>query len=354
MKTIITFIAIAALVLVYGCGGKEKAGEESHEGHDHEAHAEEAKGHEGHAEEGGHEEKAVVEAEHGGEHEGHGHEGEENAVKLPENIATKIGLSLEKVKKGRIEKTLTLPGEVVPDGDKVLHVSPRFPGMVKEARKNIGDYVESGEVLAVIESNENLNPYTVTAQGSGRIIEKHVVAGEFVNEERVMFVIADLSVVWVNIAVYGNNTTEIAVGQSVRVEALGGKITAKGTVSYISPVFNETTRSLVARVVLQNPSNQWRPGTFIKALFDLKSGGEALLVPNEAIQIVNEKSCVFVKEGEGEYHPVPVATGVTGRTHTEILSGLSEGLEVVGKGAFELKAQITLKSIGGGHAGHGH
>jgi cobalt-zinc-cadmium efflux system membrane fusion protein len=335
MKIIITFIAISALMFACGCGG-EKTGEESHEGYNHEEHAEEGKsGHEEHEEESG-------------------HEGEENAVTLLDSIASKIGLSLERVKIGRIEKTLTLPGEVVPDGNKVLHVSPRFPGMVKEARKDIGDYVQKGEVLAIIESNENLNPYTVTAQSSGRIIEKHVVAGEFVNEERVMFIIADLSVVWVNIAVYGNHATEISVGQSVRIEALGGRITAKGAVTYISPVYNETTRSLVARVVLQNPSNQWRPGTFIKALFDLKSDEETLLVPNEAVQIVNEKSCVFVKEGEGEYHPVPVQVGVTGRSHTEILSGLSEGLDVVAKGAFELKAQITLKSIGGGHAGHGH
>ncbi|OGJ87381.1 MAG: hypothetical protein A2268_14605 [Candidatus Raymondbacteria bacterium RifOxyA12_full_50_37] len=335
MRNIIIAMAVAALVLTPGCGEKhEKA---------HEEHGKE-----------GHEEKAVVPEEHGGEHSGHGHEGEEDAVALPEKIAAKIGLATDKVRMGRVKKTLGLPGEVVPNGDKVVHVVPRFPGIVKEVRKNIGDHVKEGEVLATVESNENLSLYNVVAHGSGRIIEKHVVPGEFVNEERDLFIIADLSEVWVNIAVYGKDAAEVAFGQRVTIEAVGGKTVSSGTISYISPIFSEATRSLAARVVLPNPNNIWRPGTFIKASFDITSDTEVLLVCNEAVQIINEKSCVFMKEDGDEYHPVPVQLGVQGKSHTEILSGLSKDAEYVCKGAFELKAQLTLKSLGGGHAGHGH
>jgi hypothetical protein len=78
------------------------------------------------------------------------------------------------------------------------------------------------------------------------------------------------------------------------------------------------------------------------------------VVCKEAVQIVDEKPSVFISEDGDEFHPVPVVTGVQGVSQTEIVSGLTEGSVYVCKGAFELKAQLTLKSLGGGHAGHGH
>jgi len=290
----------------------------------------------------------------GAEHSAHGHEGEENVVSLPVDVATKIGLSLDTVRLDRIERTIELPGEVVLDSDHVVHIVPRFPGIIKKAHKNIGDYVQAGEVLAAIESNESLSLYEVVAYGSGKVIEKHATVGEFATEERDLFVIADLSDVWVNIAIYGKDAPEITVGQSVRIEALGGKTATDAVISYISPVFDERTRSLVARAVIPNTNNLWKPGTFIKASFVLTATNPSLVVCRESVQIVDEKPCVFVSENGDEFHPVPVATGVQGVSHTEILSGLTEGIAYVCKGAFELKAQLTLKSLGGGHAGHGH
>jgi len=300
-----------------------------------------------------HDETAVTE-EHGEEHSGHGHEGEENVVSLPEAVAQKIGMSLDTVRLGSIDRTIELPGEVVPDGDHVVHLVPRFPGIIKKVHKNIGDNVQAGEVLATIESNESLSLYEVVAYGSGRVIEKHATVGEFVTEERDLFVIADLTNVWVNIAIYGKDAPEIAAGQAVHIEALGGKAATEAVISYISPVFNERTRSLVARAVIPNPKNLWKPGTFVKASCSLTSDNKSLLVCKDAIQIVDEKPCVFVREGDDEFHPIPVTTGIQGINHTEILSGLSNGDVYVCKGAFELKAQLTLKSLGGGHAGHGH
>jgi cobalt-zinc-cadmium efflux system membrane fusion protein len=290
----------------------------------------------------------------GAEHGTHGHEGEENVVTLPVDVAKTIGLSLDTVRIGRIERTIELPGEVVPDGDHVVHIVPRFPGIIKKAHKNIGDDVQAGEVLATIESNESLSLYEVVAYGSGKVIEKHATVGEFVTENRDLFVIADLSDVWVNIAIYGKDAPEITVGQAVHIEALGGKATTEAVVSYISPVFDERTRSLVARAVIPNSKNFWKPGTFINASFVLTAVEPSLLVCKDAVQIVDEKPCVFVSEDGDEFHPVPVLTGAQGVKHTEILSGLTEGDTYVCKGAFELKAQLTLKSLGGGHAGHGH
>ncbi len=300
-----------------------------------------------------HDETAVSE-EHSEEHGSHGHEGEENLVSLPLEVAQKIGLTLDTVRMGSIDRTIELPGEIVPDGDHMVHIVPRFSGIIKKAHKNIGDYVQAGEALATIESNESLSQYEVVAYSSGRVIEKHATVGEFVTEERDLFIIADLTNVWVNVAIFGKDAPEVTVGQPVRIEALGGKATTEAVISYISPVFDERTRSLIARAVIPNPKNLWKPGTFIKAHFSVKTDEKSLLVCKDAVQVVDEKLCVFVSEDGDEFHPVPVTTGVQGVNHTEILSGLSQGDVYVCKGAFELKAQLTLKSLGGGHAGHGH
>jgi cobalt-zinc-cadmium efflux system membrane fusion protein len=305
------------------------------------------------ASENAHDETSVS-AKNDSEHDDHGHEGEENVVSLPTDVARKIGISLDTVRLGSMERNVELPGEVVPDGNQVVHIVPRFPGIIKKVDKNIGDHVKAGEVLATIESNESLSPYEVVAYSSGTVIEKHATVGEFVTEERVLFVIADLTNVWVNIAVYGKDANDITLGQVARIEALGGTAATEAVISYISPVFDERTRSLVARAVIANPNGLWKPGTFVRASFSLATDERALLVCKDAVQIVDEKPCVFVSEDSDEFHPIPVATGIQGVSHTEILSGLSEGEIYVCKGAFELKAQLTLKSLGGDHAGHGH
>ncbi len=338
------FVAVIALgmILCQGCGSNETHKEDS------QGRAQSKKG-EGHGKE--HEEHAE---EHDGEHGEEGHEGEENEVVLSDTAAVLAGITTEPVRLGNIDRSFVLPGEIVPDGDRVLHVAPRFAGIVKQVRKDIGEAVNVGDVLAVIESNENLSPYTVTAHLAGRVIEKHVTPGEFVSEDRDMFVISDLSRVWVNIAVYSKDASRIKPGQRVTINALGTGHSAQAVISYVSPVFNEETRSLTARAVLPNPDGAWRPGTFVKAAIFESASDKSLLVCKDAVQIVGEKPCVFVKEAANTYHAVPVRTGEAGITHTQILAGLAEGDTYVCNGAFELKAQLVVKSLGGGHAGHGH
>lgn len=67
-----------------------------------------------------------------------------------------------------------LPGEIAIDPNRLAHIVPRFPGIVRDVRKGLGDRVEQGEVLAIIESNESLSPYEVRSLISGTIIEMHL------------------------------------------------------------------------------------------------------------------------------------------------------------------------------------
>ncbi|MCP5462763.1 MAG: efflux RND transporter periplasmic adaptor subunit [bacterium] len=88
------------------------------------------------------------------EHEHELHENEEEIVTLSDEQIREFGIVLDTAKPGEIEKQITLPGEIQVNADKLTHITPRISGIVIEVRKNLGDKVAKGEVIAVIESRE--------------------------------------------------------------------------------------------------------------------------------------------------------------------------------------------------------
>jgi cobalt-zinc-cadmium efflux system membrane fusion protein len=284
-----------------------------------------------------------------GEHAGEHHEGEgENRVHLTPEAIEASGILLFEAGPTELEVTLDLPGEVLPNADRLAHIVPRFPGIAREVKKGLGDSVKKGEILAVIESNESLSLYDVTSLLGGTIVEKHITLGEFVRDDADIFVIADLSTVWVNITVYLAQLDRVRPGQEVHVLAVGGDTEALARVDYVGPVLGETTRSATARAVLPNPARSWRPGMFVTARLVTDRETVPLAVPEQSIVKLEGNDCVFVEEGDA-FHAHPVELGRTDGRWTEIRSGIAAGERYVSAGAFILKSEL-LKS----EAGHEH
>jgi len=283
------------------------------------------------------------------EHDEHG----DGAIELTPKAVRMAGIRLARVSPGRIGSSIHVPGEVGFDEDRLAQVAPRFAGIAKSVLVRVGDRIKAGDVVAVVESNESLSNYSIKAPMSGWIIEKHVTPGEFVTEDHPIYVIADLSRVWVNIAVYPRDADKIVPGQTVTVQAIGSEVRAEGTIEYITPVLDARTRSMTARIVLPNPQNTWRPGTFVHADIVASRGEERLLVEKGAVQVLDNERIVFVPAGDVEFRSVPVEVGESDSRFIEILAGLEHEMEYVAAGAFELKAKIVTSSLGG-HAGHGH
>ena len=324
-------ILIILLTLVFLTPATLIVGQDAHDGHDHDDHESET---------------ATVEADDHDEHD-------EIVVSLSPEAQKMAGLTLARVALGHIVKTTELPGEVGFNEDRLVHIAPRFAGIALEARYRVGSYVHAGEVVAVIESNESMNSYSIKAPISGWIIDRHITPGEYVSGESSIFVLADLSTVWVNLAVYPKDANLIKAGQEVLITAIGSQQQVAGIIDFVSPVLDVLTRSSTARVVLPNPNNTWRPGTFVHGQVVTKAGQLGLMVEKESVQLIGEESVVFVVEGHNEFAAVEVVVGDADDDHVRILEGLTEGTEYVAKGAFELKAQIVTGSLSG-HAGHGH
>ena len=278
---------------------------------------------------------------------------EELIVELTPEAMKLAGITISAVKQGRIDRTIDLPGEVGFNEDRVAHIAPRFAGIVQKAKFRVGDYVNEDEIVAVVESNESMNSYSIKAPISGWVLERHITPGEFVSEENSIYVIADLSTVWVNLAVYPKDADRIKKEQVAVIRAVGSESITTGTIEYVTPIMDLRTRSLTARISLPNPDNTWRPGSFVQATIATETGNEGLVVEKSALQYLDEQSVIFVVEGPNSFKPVEVITGESDHTYIQILSNLSIGTKYVSTGAFELKAKIVTSNLDA-HAGHGH
>jgi cobalt-zinc-cadmium efflux system membrane fusion protein len=263
-------------------------------------------------------------------------------------------IEIDTVRLGRISRTLELPGEVGFNEDHLVHITPRFGGIATKVLKKLGQQVRQDESLAVIESNESMSAYTLSSPISGWIIEKHISTGEFVSEEQSIYVIANLSDVWVNLAVYPKDAQHIEPGQLVNLESIAADLQADGVISYMGHVYSQDTRRLTARVVLPNPHLKWKPGMFVKGTIIDESPADRIVVASNAIQIVDQKPTVFLVKGTSDFAPVHVATGESDERLTEIVSGgIEPGDRYVARGAFDIKAHLVTGSMDA-HAGHGH
>jgi cobalt-zinc-cadmium efflux system membrane fusion protein len=238
-----------------------------------------------------------------------------------------------------IRSVLTLNGKVMPNEDRLVHVRARFPGMLKEVRKRLGERVQKGDVLALVESNESLQTYEVRAQMSGTIIEKDASIGESVTDNQVLYVVADLGTVWVDLSVYRKDFAKLRKGQAVRVDAGDGSDPAPSTISYISPFGTENTQTMLARAELDNKAGDWRPGLFVKAEVTLESAQVPLAVEAEALQTFRDWNVVFIQDGE-EYEVRPLELGRHDGKYIEVLEGIRPGARYASGNSFLLKAEL--------------
>ncbi|HCY75091.1 MAG TPA: efflux transporter periplasmic adaptor subunit [Ignavibacteriales bacterium] len=281
------------------------------------------------------------------------HETEEHseAIKISDEVMKEFGIEVKEAGPGVIKSHIDLTGEIIAEPSRISHIIPRFNGIVKEVYKTVGDKVSKGETLAIIESNESLAPYEVQSLIDGTIIEMHMTQGELIGNEAHAFTIADLNKVWANFNIYQKDLGKIKVGQRASVSVGSMDIEETGTISYVSPIVDEKTRTATARVILNNQTGKWLPGMFITANVYVSEKKYPVVVEKTALQTLEEQVVVFVKDEDGGFRPQAVKTGNENNDNIEILSGLNAGDQYVSKNSFILKAEILKESFGGDH-GH--
>ena len=176
-------------------------------------------------------------------------------------------------------------------------------------------------------------------------------AGQQVAPETDLFVIADLSNIWIMAEVYEYEIPSVSLGQkaSVTFPSFPGK-TFTGKVTYISPEMDPKTRTLKIRVELANPDFKIKPDMY--ANVELKVDyGKKLSIPQEAVLDSGANQMVFVAKEGGYFEPRKVTLGPSVDDRRIVLDGLKAGEQVVTSANFLIDSESQLKSAAGGMGG---
>ena len=246
-----------------------------------------------------------------------------------------------------LSDTLQLNGVLRANQEAVIQVTPRFPGVVRDIRKRVGDAVSKGDLLASVESNQSLTAYDLKAPIGGTVIDRQISLGEYASEQKPAFVIADLSTIWVDLSIYRRDLRRVKIGDEVLIDPDDGAGELKGIISYIAPVGASDTQTALGRVVLANPEGRLRPGLFMSVRLVLAKRSVPVAVRVGAIQSVENKTVVFVREGGDKLEARPVELGESDPRYVEIKAGLSIGERYVAENSFVVKAEM-----GKGEADH--
>lgn len=191
---------------------------------------------------------------------------------------------------------------------------------------------------------------TIRAPFSGVVTAANVASGEVVDTERELFTVVDLSTVWVIADVYQKDIALVRRGQDAHItsETYPGE-TFAGRITYVSDVLDPNTRTAKVRCEVPNRDGRLKLQMFVSVAIPTSTvRKDALVVPSDAVQQIDQDTVVFVQTGDDTFEKRVIQVGVGAGRWVPVLAGLKPGERVVTEGAFMLKSKLRAASIGEG------
>lgn len=188
---------------------------------------------------------------------------------------------------------------------------------------------------------KNLHIHTPVA---GTIIRIGARAGQFVTPSTELYMIADLSEVWVYADIYEYEIQWVKLGDKVEMELAG--IPGRkflGKISYIYPYAEAKTRTIKARIVFDNHDLILRPEMFAEMTIHSEEQKDAVIIPAEAVVRSGTRNQVFVVRGEGKFEPRNVILGLESSGKVIVLSGVKSGDTIVTSAQFLIDSESKLR-----------
>ncbi|MFA5343564.1 MAG: efflux RND transporter periplasmic adaptor subunit [Kiritimatiellia bacterium] len=213
------------------------------------------------------------------------------------------------------------------------------------ARQRLQLWDISDEQIARLEKTGQVEKtLTLYAPAGGYVTEKNVLAGQKIMPGEPLMVVGDLTRVWGDADIYESDLPYVKTGMAVEI-ALSywpGKV-FKGTVSFIAPTLDPETRTLRARLEIDNPDLALKPEMYANAHLRYELG-ERLVVPEQAVMRTGLRNYVFREGADGKLAPVEIELGARGDGHYEVLSGLNAGDKVVTSANFLVDSESSMKA----------
>jgi Cu(I)/Ag(I) efflux system membrane fusion protein len=318
-------------------------------------------------------------------------------VQIPAERTQLIGVRLARVERGTLSDAASLVGFVAPDESRLKRVQLRVAGWVQDVQVNrTGELVKEGQPMLSLyspELHQSEGEYliamgegagtpghdagaheasrerlrllgvaddevarlerertassrmTLRSPVTGTVLERNLIEGQYIEANTPLFTVADLSRVWVLVDLYEMDQGRVKVGDRARFSADGlpGR-TFDAAIDFIYPTISNETRTLKARLSLDNRDGVLRPGMYGRVEVATNRGGGALVVPAEAVVNTGEVSYAFLSRGGGRFEPRRVWTGRGDGDLITVLQGLAEGDTVVASASFLIDSESRLKA----------
>ncbi len=204
---------------------------------------------------------------------------------------------------------------------------------------------EEGMKILGIPKPEDLEKSPISAQIpllapiGGEVVERLVSPGQVLQAGTTQaFTISDMSTVWVMANVYQGDLAYVKVGDPVTITTDSYADKFSGKISFISPALDPNTRTLQARIVVDNPGGKLKKDMYVVATVTAGVISDAIAVPDSSILRDDENQpFVYVASGSNQFGRRPVDIGQSQNGQTQILKGLSPGDKVAANGSLFLQ-----------------
>jgi Cu(I)/Ag(I) efflux system membrane fusion protein len=270
---------------------------------------------------------------------------------------------------GRIEQlTVNFTGESIVKGQVLAQIySPELinaqqelleaakikqtqPAIYEAAKEKLRQWkLTDNQITTIEESGTAQNTVDVLSNTSGIVTAKRINIGDYVSQGTVLFEITDLSKVWIMFDAYESDLRFLQKGEKISftLQALPGD-NYTGNIVFIDPIIDPTTRVAKVRVETGNQSGKLKPEMFATGI--VSSSPEKfqneIIIPHSAVLWTGKRSIVYVKQ-PGTNEPVfklrEIELGPDLGESYVIISGLSEGEEIVTSGTFSVDAAAQLE-----------
>ncbi|MDD7995684.1 efflux RND transporter periplasmic adaptor subunit [Kosakonia radicincitans] len=219
--------------------------------------------------------------------------------------------------------------------------------LTRAARERLAlQFMPEAIIRAVERSGKPQTRLTLRADRDGYVVKLDSREGAQVAATQTLFELASLDPVWLVVDYPQSQAQALSAGSEViATSASWPGEQFHGRVSELLPQLETTTRTLKARIVLDNPQQKLKPGMFLTVTQPESARQPAVLaIPEEALIATGAASRVLLATGDGHFQAANVTTGRTAQGWTEVLSGVKEGDNVVTSGQFLIDSEASLRS----------
>jgi Cu(I)/Ag(I) efflux system membrane fusion protein len=217
--------------------------------------------------------------------------------------------------------------------------------LVASARRKLELWdIPADEIARLQRTSKPTKTLTFISPISGVVTAKNIVEGSYLNPGDTPYEITDLSFVWVSSDIYESDLMEVNIGMTatLTLNAYPDK-SFEGRVVFIDPVLDPKTRTIRLYINVANPAAQIKPEMYCEVLLHSKDR-EGLRIPLDAVIRAGTRDVVFLALGGGRFRPREVQLGVKSGDQIEVLSGLTEGQEVVVRANFLVDSESQLRA----------